>query len=175
MLCGFLRISEALALSWEEITFDEMNMIFMRIRKSKKHPTGKGATVVIACTGKPCHPYQMIKSVQDKKLAKPFPLSQDTAYHYLRDLVVAARLDRAEKINTHSFRKGGQHSAPLTGVQGCAIKSHERWKSSVYTTNTRISLWSLMIRSMLTGTPFVVATIDPIVFQSSETRTLATP
>ena len=45
----------------------------------------------------------------------------------------------AKKVSTHSFRRGGAHEASLNGAQDCAIKSHGRWKSSVYTIYTSIS------------------------------------
>ena len=137
---GFLRIGEVLALRWNNIEIsDETKTITIEIRDSKTDPTGKGAKVHIFPSQKPVHPLQHLLQWKDQcQTTHVFPVSPDTVRIrlslYLKTLGVVGR------YSTHSFRKGGAHAAALNGASDASIKTHGRWRSSVYIRYTSLQM-----------------------------------
>ena len=140
MFYGFLRIGEALALTWEDIKLTEEGGVTIFIKKSKADQTGHGDTVHISSSENPplYHPSSWVRRLQKYEHSRPFIVSPNCVRDNLKDLL--RRMMVVDRISTHSFRKGGAHAAALAGIQDCMIKRHGRWKSAVYQRYTAVQM-----------------------------------
>lgn len=139
---GFLRISECLGLSLDDITNQNNNLI-IRIISSKTDQTGRATFVYIRITNTRYHPIiwlkEHLKASRSNPNGKIFSLNQNYFRATLKNKL--SLLDKeAEKYSTHSFRKGAAFSSALAGVQDCNIKSMGRWKSDVYQRYTAVTM-----------------------------------
>ena len=143
---AFLRYDELSKLRCEDLTFTA-NFLEIKIRSSKTDQYRQGDTVLVARTGRPTCPVNMVErymamgelvgksgllfrplTSNGKKLRPNGSLT----YSRLRELL----LDRlrvlgypAEQFGVHSLRAGGATAAAGSGVPDRLFKRHGRWRS----------------------------------------------
>ena len=137
---GFLRINEILALRWLDVIIDEeTKTIKIIIRHSKTDATGKGETVHIFQSPLKCHPLQYLQRWKKECTTnRLFSMTDETARERLKLFI--KQIGAVGRFSTHSFRKGGAHAAALNGASDASIKTHGRWRSSIYTMYTSIQM-----------------------------------
>ena len=141
MFSGFLRSSEALALKRKNVTLHD-GIMQITVESSKTDPDGRRNQVFIKKTDKPHCAYHWMEIYLKTKEFDPekelFNITYRTMDKKIKKYLMKIGRD-STKYSTHSLRRGGAHEASLNGAQDCAIKSHGRWKSNVYTIYTAIS------------------------------------
>ena len=144
MFYGFLRVSELKSLLRSDVIIEDDKTIVLTIRTSKTDPTGKGIQIHIPyIENAPIyHPYSwLIKYLSIFKFLPNdhlFDLSKQTIERYAKQLAQLNGLD-SRKYSSHSFRRGGAHTAPANGIQDCQIQKHGRWSSTCYLMYTSVA------------------------------------
>ena len=143
---AFLRYDEISKLRYEDLTFTDA-FLQVKIRSSKTDQYHQGDTVLVARTGKPTCPVNMVEQymargelignsgllfrplTSDGKRLRP---SGSLTYSRLRELLLR-RLQTlgypADQFGIHSLRSGGATAAAGSGVPDRLFNRHGRWKS----------------------------------------------
>lgn len=144
MFYGFLRVSELKNLLRSDVNIEEDKTIVLTIRSSKTDPTGKGIQTFIPYIENPpiYHPYTwLVRYLADLKISSNDPLfaqSKQTIERYAKQLAKLNGLNPAN-YSSHSFRRGGAHTASSNGIQDCQIQKHGRWSSTCYLMYTSVA------------------------------------
>ena len=136
---GFLRISEALALVFENIKINDENQIEIFIQSSKIDQTGFGTTVFIEDGKQQYSPFRFIEVAlsNTKPGEKVFPKSRTIYSKKLDSLISMINLD-PKLYGFHSFRHAGAYAAACSGVEDSVIKTQGRWASECFTIYVRV-------------------------------------
>jgi integrase len=142
MFFGFLRVSEVILLNISDIKYEDQ-LWQINIAQSKTDKFSYGAIVFID-SNKTI--YSAFHWLADYFIGFVDKNSSESLFDYSYGQIkkiIRKRLRRIgqtdiSKYTSHSFRKGGAHSAAALGIQDCVIQSHGRWKSSCYTIYTSV-------------------------------------
>ena len=144
MFYGFLRVSELKNLLRSDINIEDDKTIVLNIRSSKTDPTGKGIQTFIPYKENPpiYHPYSWLISYLSNSKIPPneplFKLSKQTIERCAKQLAQLNGLNPSN-YSSHSFRRGGAHTASSNGIQDCQIQKHGRWTSTCYLMYTSVA------------------------------------
>ncbi|XP_067685882.1 uncharacterized protein [Haliotis asinina] len=145
---GFMRSSELLAITRNDVVFCQANMAVF-IQKSKTDVYRDEAWIIIGRTGKNMCPvawlerYLKLTKVKDpefvfrnmSKTKNGYILRADNkpmSYSRLRELFIEAfssHVSDISKFGLHSLRAGGATAAANNGIPDRMFKRHGRWKS----------------------------------------------
>ena len=147
---GFLRFSEACNIRWRDIDFKDM-YFSLHIPRSKTNQYGSGSTRLVARTGNPTCPFDMLRRYAQlsgdsfdstefvfRSLSKgksgiySLRAGSKLSYSSARELFIekfkAIGLD-TKLYGLHSLRIGGASAAASNDLPDRVIKKHGRWKS----------------------------------------------
>lgn len=131
---GFLRRSEAAALSPSDISF-EHNLVKLRLVKSKTSLTPVEVIIAARSDFRFCPVFWLRVWIYSFCSAAPqgslFGLNKQAIADALRSWVGRIGLD-ARDFSGHSLRRGGATAAAAAGVADHLIKLHGRWRSDAY-------------------------------------------
>ena len=147
---GFLRFNELCNLRWCDIVFKDTHFSLF-IPRSKSDQYGSGATRVVARTGNPTCPFDMLRRYATlsgdnisstqfvfrsvyKSKAGGYLLRDGSKLSYSRARELFIQKFRAIGLDTslyglHSLRIGGASAAANSDIPDRVIKKHGRWKS----------------------------------------------
>lgn len=131
---GFLRISELLNLTTNDLVIDTTNSrLIVNIRYSKTDQFGKGEKIYLYDNDLNYSPYKLYTLLQDSydENQNIVDCSPTALRKHLK--VILKRIGvETDQYSWHSFRRGGAYHAAIAGVQDSEIKKHGRWKSEAY-------------------------------------------
>ena len=145
---GFLRCDELIKLRCKDVSFNEQGMV-INVVSSKTDQYREGASLVIARTGTPMCPVDMMqkyfsmaglshtsdklfRGIVSTKAGERLRKEGGLSYSRLRELLLAKieQLGMDPKLfGMHSLRAGGATAAANAGVPDRLFKRHGRWRS----------------------------------------------
>ena len=141
---GAFRRSELIALQWENVRFEENGMI-ITVSRSKTDQTGEGMDCVIPFGNDVRCPVRALISWRSTSRQFTGPIfrrisktgnigAQAITPQYfnrlLRQIAKEAGIAQADKMSSHSLRRGFATEASRLGASMPAIQRHGRWRST---------------------------------------------
>ncbi len=141
---GAFRRSELVALTWEQVQFVSDGMV-IRLGRSKTDQTGEGASCVIPFGNEKRCPVRALIDWREaseqwngfifRRVSKAERVSESAIgprywNRLIRDMAVASGVPNAERISSHSLRRGFATEASRLGASMPAIQRHGRWRST---------------------------------------------
>ena len=141
---GAFRRSELVSLKWEQVSFVTDGMI-ITLPRSKTDQTGEGAQCIIPFGNEKRCPVRALIDWRKasnqwhgaifRRINKVGAISDEsiTPRHWnecLRHLAKQAGLSQADRISSHSLRRGFATEAARLGASMPAIQRHGRWRST---------------------------------------------